>query len=297
MVTRRRFLNRTASALTLGTLTGAAHSAETVSGTKTKALPAIQLGKLTVSRLILGGNPFSGNSHSSGKLSREMRDYYTAETIKECLEDAYRNGVNAFLGRADKHIMRLLHEYWNEGGSLKIWIAQTAPENGSMKKNIDQAIGYGAAAIYIQGNQVDAAFKENHLSELVEWLEMIKKSGAVAGMASHRTDNLPIAEEKDFPVDFYMQCFYNMNVNGEKFIHEDRAAAAASIKKLDKPVIGYKILAAGRNDPDESFSYAFSHIRQTDAVCVGVFPKHRPQEIAQNAELTRKYSSLSIGGS
>lgn len=294
MTTRRELLSSTASLLTTGALAGSVRSSRASTDSAAVSMPVITLGNLTVSRLIVGGNPFSGNSHQPGDVNRAMLDYYTTDRIKACLEESYRTGVNAFLGRADKHIMRVLREYWNEGGSLKIWIAQTAPEYGSMKKNIDQAIGYGASSVYIQGNQVDAAFKEKRLDDILPWLDHIKSNNIVAGMASHRSDVLLYAQEKGYPVDFYMQCFYNLSDRDETYLEEDRKAAAAVIPKLNKPVIAYKILAAGRNEPDEAFSYAFSHIRQTDAVCVGVFPKDRPHEIAQNAELTRRYSSRSI---
>ncbi|RJP31688.1 MAG: hypothetical protein C4527_07260 [Candidatus Omnitrophota bacterium] len=287
MATRRTFVKNAVTALALSGLADSV-GADEHSVTHSNLLPVIQLGKLRVTRLILGGNPFSGNSHQSGKLSNEMLDYYTTAKIKETLEEAYRCGVNAFLGRADKHIMRVLNEYWDEGGSLKIWIAQTAPEYASMRKNIDQAVDFGASAVYIQGNQTDAAFVEGRRRQLIEWLEYIKSKNVVAGIASHRTDNLPVAQKEDFPVDFYMQCFYNLNVHENQYLPEDRDAAIACIQTLEKPVIGYKILAAGRNEPEAAFRFAFSHIRAKDAVCVGMFPKYRPDEIRQDAEWTRK---------
>jgi hypothetical protein len=43
-------------------------------------LPSIQLGGYTVSRLVVGGNPISGNSHLDGRTSRDMTDYFSAAT-------------------------------------------------------------------------------------------------------------------------------------------------------------------------------------------------------------------------
>lgn len=40
-------------------------------------LPTIQLGNTSVTRLIVGGNPFSGNSHVNEALDWQMRDYFT----------------------------------------------------------------------------------------------------------------------------------------------------------------------------------------------------------------------------
>ena len=57
------------------------------------------------------------------------------------------------------------------------------------------------------------------------------------------------------------------------------------IQTLSKPVIHYKIMAAGRNDPAEAFDYVARSIRSGDAVCVGVFPKENPRMIEQDIEL------------
>ena len=69
-----------------------------------KPLPRIMIGKHGISRLIVGGNPFSGNSHQSTRLSKEMRDYYTAEKIKETLRECERCGINTVQARGDSHI-------------------------------------------------------------------------------------------------------------------------------------------------------------------------------------------------
>ena len=257
------------------------------------ALPTVRLGTLEVTRLIIGGNPFSGFSHQSAELNEEMRDYYTVARIKQTLNEAAEAGINTFVGRADNHIQRLLREYWQEGGLVKQWIAQTAPERASQLDNIDQAAGSGAAAIYIHGGVTDRKFAEGKLEELRPWLERIKEHGLPAGMASHQPDVHLAAEELGLPTDFYVQCFYNIFQRGENYLAEDREKNTETIRKLPKPVIGYKILAAGRNDPEEAFAYAFSHIKPKDAVCVGVYTKHKPNMIAELVELTLKYSPLS----
>ena len=55
-------------------------------------LPTIKLGSLEVTRLIIGGNPFSGNSHVNESLSEAMRDYFTTARIKETLSAARSTG-------------------------------------------------------------------------------------------------------------------------------------------------------------------------------------------------------------
>ncbi len=65
----------------------------------------------------------------------------------------------------------------------------------------------------------------------------------------------------------------------------DREAATEAINRFDRPAVGYKVLAAGRNDPAEAFGYALRRIKPTDAVCVGMYPGRRPDMVAENARL------------
>jgi hypothetical protein len=254
-------------------------------------MPTVPVGELTVSRFIVGGNPFSGQSHQSGELSNEMLDWYTTDRVKQTLEQAADEGVNTCLARGDRHIQRLFREYWNEGGRITNWIAQTAPEYESIPRNIKEAASAGAKGIYIQGAHVDRLFAGGRLEDVRPWLDEIRERGAAVGVGSHRPEVLRIVQDKGWPADFYMQCFYNLSERNEEYLAEDREKAVLTIRQLEKPTIAFKILAAGRNDPEEAFSFAFKNIKATDAVCVGVFPKHRPREIAQDAQLTRRYGS------
>ena len=73
-------------------------------------LPTIRLGKHQVSRLIVGGNPFSGNSHLSREIDREMRDYYTVERIKAILGQCAEAGIDTWQSRGYNFITRVLNE-------------------------------------------------------------------------------------------------------------------------------------------------------------------------------------------
>ena len=89
------------------------------------ALPTIQFGDYEVTRLIVGGNPFCGNSHSSQALSQEMREYYTAEQVVQILRRCQAAGINTVQARGDYHrILYWIELFRREGGQLH-WIAQT----------------------------------------------------------------------------------------------------------------------------------------------------------------------------
>jgi len=253
-------------------------------------LPHINLAGVTVSRLIVGGGPFSGNSHVSGELSREMRDYYTVERIKATLRECEAEGIDTFLGRADNHLQRMLVEYWNEGGSIQ-WIAQTCPERASVADNLRQAAATGARFAYLHGGQADRLVAAGDLDTIREVLSVGRELGLVMGVGGHDPRTHLEVAGRELGAQFHCCCFYNLSgARGEIYLPEDRDRMLDTVQSIPGPVIGYKIMAAGRNEPEEAFGYAFGRLRATDAVCVGVYPKHRPDEIRQNADLTRRYS-------
>ncbi|MFQ6131476.1 MAG: hypothetical protein ACE5R4_05535 [Armatimonadota bacterium] len=255
-------------------------------------LPTVKLGSLDVTRLIIGGNPFSGGSHFSGERDKQMRDWHTVERIKQTLREGEQAGINTFLGRADNHIMRMLNEYWNEGGTLQ-WIAQTAPERASQPANIDQAVGFGASAVFLHGGMSDKMFRAGNFDQLRPWVDHVRKKGVACGMATHNTEVLRHAVDTELPVDFFMTCFYDVYVRGDVYLPEDREAMTDLILQINAPCIAYKVMAAARNDPEEAFEYAYRRIKATDAVCVGIFTKHHPTQVADNAEYCRRFSRLS----
>jgi hypothetical protein len=257
-----------------------------------------------ISRLIMGGNIFSGFSHISAETDAEMEDYYTADNIKKALFRAEECGINAVNLRADKHIFRILREYRNEGGSLQ-WLAQTAPEMLSFKGNIDQIMRYKPTAIYLQGTVTDNLFKEKNYDEIKERLKIIRDTGAAVGLCTHMPQVVEYAEEHNLDADYYMTCLYNLSridrvsasitgkINsGEPFYEEDRELMYKTIKSVSKQCHVFKILGAGRHCETErqveaAFEETFANIKESDVVIVGVFQKYMDQ-IAANAEIVRK---------
>ena len=254
----------------------------------------VQLGNLSVSRFILGGNPFSGFSHQSPAADLAMKRYYTTSRIKDTLRQAEALGVNTVLCRSDAHIMRLLFEYWDEGGCIQ-WFAQTAPELGSPEASIHRAADAGAKAVHIHGGVMDFLFAQNRLSEVPPLIDLIHSKGMLAGVAGHNPQVIAWAEEQRLPVDYYMCSYYNPtrrderpeHVHGltERFADEDRQAMTGLIPQLTKPVIHYKIMAAGRNNPAEAFAFAAGNMRNRDLVCVGIFDQAAPNMLRQDIDL------------
>jgi len=282
---RREFL-KDSSLLGVAAIAVGGDRANSADAEPANAMPTIKLGNLPVSRLILGSNPFWGYAHKPGSLGREMREYYTDDRIMEVLEQAATHGVTTVTSPPEKRWNGLFRKYVDGGGKLKTWIAQCHWAESKMSDEIKIAADAGANGIFIQGHRVEVQFERNTFGKVREWIEQIKALGLPAGMAAHRPDIHPEAEEQGFPTDFYFQCFFNV-AHGETYDVADRQKAVETIALIDKPVIGYKILGAGRLKPQDAFAFALKHLRPTDGMCVGIFPKEDPDQIAEDTTLAR----------
>ena len=257
-------------------------------------MDSIRIGPLAVSRFILGSNPFSGFSHQGSQRDREMVHFFTAARVKEVLRAAEQLGITAVIGRADLHVIRTLTEYWDEGGKL-IWMAQTCPGVGPTLKTVQMAIDGGAKAIHIHGGVMDNCLASGDMSDPLAGIAAIRKAGLPVGIAGHNPDVFRWAEREKIDADYYMCSYYNSahrDQSAEKtpdqkewFLEEDRRLMTGTIQNLPRPVIHYKVMAAGRNQPAEAIPFAVNTMRPADGMCIGVFPKDNPQMLADDVRL------------
>ncbi len=240
-------------------------------------LRKVRIGTVEVTRLAIGGNPFSGFSHQGPDRDKEMRRYYTVERIKRALHRAEEAGINTFFGRADNHIMRMLEEYWAEGGRIQ-WFAQTASEIGDYVANISSAASCGARAVYLHGGVADFYIQNQQTEHFAKALGHARSLGLPAGLAGHRLETHCWARDHITP-DFQLCCYYDPipreksphHVAGdyEVFDPRHRDAVVGLIPSLRWPVVHYKVLAGGRTPAREAFQYAAPHVRPQDVVLVG----------------------------
>ena len=269
-------------------------------------LPTVKIKNIEVTRLIIGGNPFSGFSHQSNQVDEEMMDFYSTERIKETLLYAQSLGINTFAARGDRHILRVLRECANEGKLKLQWICQTVPELGDFKNMIGAIVSskYKPVAIYHHGGHADRLYLEGKMDVLKDNLKIMRDTGFLVGLASHIPEVIKECEDAGLDIDFYMACFYNLTGRGKKgltvfsgsegevFDDEDPVKMCQVIREVPKTCIAYKILGAGRKakNSDElvnSFKFAFQNIKVNDCVCVGVFQKYKDQ-LKENVEIVRK---------
>ena len=258
-------------------------------------LPRVPFGPTEITRLIVGGNPFCGNSHQNGEIDREMQQYFTATRVVETLQACQAAGINTFQGRGDYHrVLHWMELFRREGGQLH-WIVQTASEMHDIKQNIRIIAAADPVGIYHHGSRTDRLYKEGKMGIVSDRLKLMRDLGVRVGLGTHMPEVIEYAEDHDWDVDFYMACLYNLSrkdresalVSGatdseEDFHAKDPARMCETIRATPKQCLAFKILAAGRrcrtqDAVAEAFDFAFANIKPSDAVVVGMFPKHADQ--------------------
>lgn len=267
-------------------------------------LPTFALGRHRVTRLVIGGNPFSGFSHHSAEMDRDFLTYYIMPNLQATLDECWANGINTVQSRGDRHQMRMMLEHRLRGGQMQ-WIAQTASEYRDLKTNILQILSYEPIAIYHHGTHTDNTWHAGRIDEIADVVKCIKDHGLPAGIGSHIPEVIEYAEEHQWETDFYMGCFYNLARGYKLAVAEERDAyrrdeyppgdpdrMAATLRQVPKPCLGFKIMAAGRNcstpaDVRRALEHAFGGLKPNDGVVVGMFQKYRNQ-VKENAQFVRE---------
>jgi len=266
-----------------------------------ETIPKAQIGSWKISRLIVGGNPISGNSHVSGRLSREMADYFTAARIKHLLQECENTGINTWQSRGDRHIMRLLNEYRLEGGKMQ-WIAQTASELADIPRNIDTIADMKPVGIYHHGSQTDKFWRAGKIEQAREMLKAIRQAGVLVGLGTHIPEVIDHVESEGWDLDFYMACLYNLSrtpeeadklagrpVQGELFWDPDREKMLLRVRQTSRPCLIFKVYAASRHcDSEErmltALRLAASYAKPEDCFVIGMYPK-QSEQVRQNGRL------------
>jgi hypothetical protein len=238
-----------------------------------------------ISRLICGGNLISGFAHARDLIyvSSFLKQYFSDEKVIETLRICEACGINTAILRNDMNTLRVLHKYWNRGGTIQ-WLAQTYPRADDPLTNTQIAIDNGAIGAFIQGNIADNLIRDRRFDVVDTVISFIKSRGIIAGVAGHSL-GVPVTVEKaGIDVDFYMKTlhcrdYWSFQLNDppdevvdnklDNYWSMQPEKTIEFMKNVKKPWIAYKVLAAGAIDPRVGFKYTFEN--GADFACVGMF--------------------------
>ena len=155
------------------------------------------------------------------------------------------------------------------------------------------------------GGVTDTLYRAGKLDQVRTFLNRVHDAGLPAGVSTHNPTVLEEIESKGWPTDFYMGCFYRVTrvaeeyqkefgtvPEGEGFFASDPPRMCSVLRQIQKPCLGFKILAAGRRCDSleqlrQAFEFAFRNLKPTDAVIVGMYPRYSDQ-ISENVRLVKE---------
>ncbi len=268
-------------------------------------LPEVPFGPYSISRLIAGGNPPSGGSHQTRLMDMHMREYFTLEQTVEFLRRCMEQGINTWQISYSSRTQDTLRQFREEGGEIQ-FICLCSPEQVADKNEFAKVLELNPTGIAFHSEVTDRIWRAGDIDTALDTLAQIRDAGVQVGLSTHNPEVIEYTEENGWDIDFYMACVYRKSRNytelmeimreapiGEIYLPSDVPKMCETISKATKTCLAFKILAAGRtcDTPEQvrgAFEFVFGHIKPTDAVIVGMYPRYI-DEIKENASLVREY--------
>lgn len=256
----------------------------------------------SVSKLILGDNPFNGHSYITDYISgEEMSDYHTEDRIFEILDYAKNLGINTMLPLADPYIIRVLQHYRNNGGKMNFIFQLYAPM--MLEVTMRQIMTVDPIGVYISGSLTDSRYETGRNEETLERLAKLRTLGIKVGLGTHHPEVIALSEHERWDTDFYLACMYNFRRNregqesgfitgksktGVVALPRDRAIMLDALKDVKKPIVAFKFFAGGqalveKNEEErreiiyDSYDTVFSSLKENDFGAIGIFQKYHDQ--------------------
>ncbi|MEI7730700.1 MAG: hypothetical protein WCO56_14095 [Verrucomicrobiota bacterium] len=263
-----------------------------------ESLPMGKIGKVELSRLMLGGNLLAGYAHARDLryVSQLMRRYNTEAKILETLALAESLGINCVNTPVwDENVF--LEKHWKRGGKMK-WIAQAKLGENFDLVYFKKAMDMGACGVHMQGHVAEQMVEEDRVDVIAKSVELVQRQGGIAGVGAHGLEVIKRCEQAGVPADFYVK-----TLHGNKYPTAPRSAAETGkwglgnydncwcnnpqeviefFADVKKPWIAFKVMAAGAIPPAVAFPHAFNN--GADFVLAGMFD----WQVEENVALARK---------
>jgi hypothetical protein len=310
--TRREFL-KGATAVTAGALAGASRARGEAAGS---TLPTVALGSHQVTRLIVGSNPIYGYSHFNRQYDQHMREWFTDERIVQLLVDCEKAGINTWQASFNYNMKRQFPKIRGAGCKIQfICLAASWHYDEKMGRTpediLDGTIKCAQAAmefkpigIAFHGGATDILYRAGKIDMLKTYIDKVHDMGTAAGISTHNPKILETLHEKGFANDFYMAGLHYLTRHPEEWMKEigtlpldegwiasDPPKMAAAVRQVDKPVLVYKVLAAGRKCGSEeqkrqAIEWAYKNIKPIDATIIGLYPRYSDQ-VTETVKMVR----------
>lgn len=264
-------------------------------------LPRGKIGKLEVSRMLLGGNLLTHYTHSRdlAYVYTLTRHYNTKEKLLETLAIAEANGINTLSVHTAEGIVDILREHREKrGGKIQWIICPTEPvEDGLARyeRQVKQLLDVGTDAIYLWGVHAEALLGAGRVDLIAKAVELPRKLGVPSGVGGHELAVVQTCEKEGVPAEFYLKTLHHHGYPSAKLNHDSLWCAVpdetiAFMRGVEKPWVAFKTMAAGAIPPRDAFRYAVEG--GADFVLAGMFD----YEIAEDVRILKEVLAATGGG-
>lgn len=259
------------------------------------SLPCGKIGKVSLSRLLIGGNLIGGWAHSRdlAYASKLFKSYNTEAKVMETLELALACGINTI--QLDPACWDVISQF-NATHSTKIQTMVCIPvleDKAQMNDAIKEQVDRGADLIYSHGGVTDSfMMKGGSIDVIGQMMDLIKAQGVPAGVGGHSLNMPKACEAAKIDTDFYVKTFHmdrywsatpeehreeydwmrgnaDHNKNNDNMWCNNAEETAAFMETVQKPWVAFKVMAAGAISPRFAFPHAFRN--GADFVIAGMF--------------------------
>ena len=308
---RRDFL-KGATTVALGMITPGSSPANAES-----SLPTVQVGGHQVTRLIVGGNPIYGYSHFNRQYDQHMREWFTDERVVKLLSDCERAGINTWQTSFNYNLKRQFPKLRDAGCKIQfICLAASWHYDEKMGRSPSEvlegtikcaqaAMEFKPIGIAFHGFATDILYRAGKIDWIKTYIDRVHEMGSTAGISTHNPRILETLHEKGFANDFYMAGLHYLSRRSEDWIKDigtvpvdegwiasDPPKMVAAVRKVDKPTLVYKVLAAGRKcgseeEKQNAIKWAYDNIKPIDATIIGLYPRYSDQ-VAETTRMVRQ---------
>jgi hypothetical protein len=260
------------------------------------SLPCGKIGKVSLSRLFIGGNLIGGWAHARDLMyaSKLFTSYNTEAKVFETLDLCQACGINTI--QLDPLCWPVVSKY-NKSRSTPIqtMVCITFSEDkAKTAEAVKRQVDLGATLIYSHGGMTDTFMMNGgKIDAIAQMVELIKAEGVPAGVGGHSL-NMPIACEKhNVNPDFYVKTLHmdrywsatpkehrkeydwmggnagDHNKNFDNMWCNNPEETVAFMESVKRPWVAFKVMAAGAINPNMAFPYGYRN--GADFIIAGMF--------------------------
>ncbi|HOD81240.1 MAG: hypothetical protein BWX88_01144 [Planctomycetes bacterium ADurb.Bin126] len=249
-------------------------------------VPQAKIGKITLGRILLGGNLLTHYTHSRDLkyVYKLAAAYNTPEKIMETISIAEAHGMNATVIHTVPWALDTLKKHREQNGSKLQWIIcpTTSPvDTHKYVEHCRQLVDMGADALYFWGVHGDQFCTKPEV--IARTVDAVKELGIPYGVGGHKLDVVKACEKAKVNNDFYIKTLHHHNYpsaklgrGGDAMWCEEPNETVEYMKSVSKTWIAFKVMAAGAIPPRNAYTFAFQS--GADFALSGMFDFEIPED-------------------